>query len=217
MFLRALVILMLAVVPTAASQAGKPKDYDGADAGYLVYAVGVVRLPAAFEFPYGRVATSDGGPVDDWKGLIEPKLGGAFYLKVKNPDFDKEETGHVVVRRLPPGRYQVRSFRFFGQIPGIASYSWKPTQSFALPFDIRSGEATYIGSFSRAMATAAMRPDIGGGPYFVIANRAQRDLPIAMSRLPSMMKITQQVTDVRQFGLRSLEPDILREPALTAP
>ena len=211
MFRKLLIAVLCALFLLPAAGHAKDKDYEGVDAGYLVYAVGIVRLPASFEFPYRRLATPEGQPANDWKCMIAPKLGGAIYLKVKNPDFEGVETGQLVVRRLPPGSYEVQEFRFFGQIPGLASYKWSPDKPFALPFEIRAGEATYIGSFMRAMATATVRPDIGGGTYFIVADRSARDLPIAGSRLPAGLKVTSEVTDVGQFGLHSLVTDVLPE------
>src|SRR5436190_15999142 len=96
----AAVLLGWLVLPAASS--AKSREYEGADAGYLVYSVGTVRIGMHFDFSYRRLSTLEGAPTQDWRGKIEPKLGGAIYLKVKDPDFAGEESGHVVVTRLPP-------------------------------------------------------------------------------------------------------------------
>lgn len=189
----------------------KGKAYTGADAGCVIYAVGTIDgFGMRFGFPYRRIAMPDGTPTKDWAGEIRPKVGGAIYLKIKDPDFTGKETGHVVVRCLPPGMYEIDKFQFFGSIPGLASYRWKPAKPFSMPFSIKSGEATYIGSFMRGLPLPGMvqeDPQMRGG-IFVVANRSNRDIEIANGKIPSGMKVVQQVTDVSQFGIRPLMADL---------
>ena len=204
-------VLALAVLAFAmpATAGGKSKEYAGADAGYLVHSAGTVSIGMHFDFSYRRVATVDGAAVADWKGKIQPRLGGAIYLKVKNPDFTGKETGHVVVTRLPPGNYEVHSFGFAGST-ALGSVHWSPSKPFSLPFTIRPGEATYIGSFMRSPSLGtSLQPKLGAAGFFVVADRSDRDLPIARTRLPAEAALTQQVTDVSQFGslaLRTAQP-----------
>ena len=206
--IRAWLLALLALTFSAPALAAD-KDYDGADAGYLVYAVGTVRIGMHFDFAYRRLATADGRPADDWKGKIRPRLGGAIYLKVKNPDFTGDETGHVVIRRLPPGDYAVENFFFAGSSPTGGGIHWRPATPFALPFKIRSGEATYIGSFMRSPSLGtSLQPVLGAAGFFIVADRSQRDLPIATSRLPSGVKLTGQVTDVTAFNSAALRKDL---------
>jgi hypothetical protein len=197
-----LMALLAALVALPAAAIAKDKDYAGQDAGYLVYSVGNVRgVGLDFSFSYGRTPTLDGAPATDWKGKIEPRLGGAIYLKIKNPDFVGEESGHVIVRRLPPGRYVVNGFYFGGFVPGVGSFAWSPSRPFALPFVIRSGEATYIGSFMRSVSLGTpLQPILGASGFFVVADRSDRDLPLARSRLPADTRIAVEVTDVSAFG-----------------
>lgn len=184
---------------------GRDKDYAGADAGYLVYAVGTVRIGMDFDFSYRQTAGADGRPGEGWKGKIEPRLGGAIYLKIKKPDFTGEETGHVIVRRLPPGRYQVDRFFFAGSNLAGTSYSWSSAVPFTLPFTIRPGEATYIGSFMRAPSLGTpLQPVLGAAGFFVVADRADRDLPIARGKLPPGTRIAGEVGDVSKFGSEAL-------------
>jgi len=194
----------------ATSSSAKPREYDGPDGGYLVYSVGTVRIGMHFDFSYRRVSTPDGAAVQDWQGKIQPKLGGAIYLKVKDPDFTGEESGHVIVARLPPGQYRVDNFAFGGFAPGRGSVRWSPAKPFALPFIIRSGAATYIGSFMRAPSLGTpLQSKLGAAGYFLIADRSNRDLPIARTRLPAGTPVTAEVTDVSQFGsevLRRSQP-----------
>ena len=201
----AFLALMIAAPVTARAD----KDYDGADGGYVVYAVGNVSTGMNFDFSYHRLATPDGQPVDDAKGKMEPRLGGAIYLKIKNPDFTGEESGHVVIRRIPPGHYQVDRFFFAGWNPAGGSVRWSPARPFALPFDIRPGEATYIGSFMRAPSLGTpLQPVLGAAGFFLVADRSQRDLAIATARLTPGTKITSAVTDVSAFGSAALRTSL---------
>jgi hypothetical protein len=163
-----------------------------------------------FSFPYRRVNLSDGSSVDDWKGVIEPKLGGMWVLKIKNPDFSGRQTGHVVIRRLPPGSYVIENFAFGGQIPGIASYDWSSAKPFKIGFTIARGQATYIGSFIRAPSLGtSLQPQLGAAGFFIVSDQSDRDLPIAQNKNPQLPAVSIQVADVDAFGsaaLRGREP-----------
>lgn len=195
------------VWPVQASAKAQAKDYAGADGGWLVYAVGSIKFGLDFSFSYAPLAGTAAAADKAWEGRIEPRLGGAIYLKVKNPDFQGDESGHVVVRRLPPGRYSVTRFDFAGGIGGTAYY-WSPAKPFALPFEIRPGEATYIGSFMRAASLGTpLRAKLGAAGVFVVADRSARDLPLAAARLPAGTRITAEVTDVTAFGSEALRTE----------
>lgn len=192
-------------LPAAASASEKPAEYRGADAGCLIYSVGTRSIGMRFKFRYARAdgASPNGG--GRWAGTIEPRVGGAILLKIRNPDFTGEESGHVIVRCLPPGRYAVGGFEFSGSIPGVGSTQWSPARPIVMPFTIRSGEATYIGTFIRAPSLGTpLQPVLGAAGYFLVADRRKRDLPIARARLPSGMAVTNEVTDVSTFGLAAL-------------
>lgn len=204
------ITFLATLISVPALAASKNQEYREADAGCLVYSVGTIKIGMNFTFPYNRTATLNNQSVKDWNGKIEPKVGGAFYLKIKNPDFTGTETGHVVIRCLPPGQYEVGSFSFSGFVPGIGGYNWSPAKPFSLPFNIKSGQATYIGSFMRAPSLGtSLQPTLGAAGFFVVTDRSERDLPIATGRIPAGMKVTTEVTDVSVFNspaLRVNEP-----------
>jgi hypothetical protein len=208
--IRTLLVALLALIATPALAAKAPAPYAGEDGGYVAYAVGTITLGMHFDFPYGRVALPDGTAVNDWRGLIEPKLGGAIYLKIKNPDFEGRETGQIVVRRLPPGDYLIDNFAFYGSSPTGAAYDWSSAKPFAIRFTIRPGKATYIGSFMRAPSLGtSLQPTLGAAGFFVVADRSARDLPLIGPKLPTGCEVVTQVTDVDAVGsaaLRSAEP-----------
>ena len=207
-----LCVAACAANPNARKGPAADTPYEAADAGYLVYAVGTVRgFGMRFSFPYTRVETPDGESIEDWRGRIRPHVGGAIYLTVQQPDFEGFETGHVVTRPLPAGKFAITDFEFFGS--GIAgSYEWNSAVPFTMEFDIQPGRATYIGSFMRSLTPDGYQQALGAAGYFLVSNRASRDVPIAISRLPDSVSVVEQVTDVDQFDsivLRSkaLEPE----------
>lgn len=207
-----LFVLALAVAACASgprTPGGDERAYMGEDAGYLVYSVGTVRgFGMRFAFPYEPVDAAAGA----WGGAIKPTVGGAIYLKILDPDFEGFETGHVVVRALPPGQYEIRNLEFYGSGIG-GSYQWSAAEPFLIPFTVEPGQATYIGSYMRSLSPEGYRERLGAAGYFLVADRSGRDLPIARARLPEGVSVETQFTDVEQFGnlaLRSqpLEPMI---------
>ena len=208
--LASLCIAALALMSPATARKA-PASYSGNDGGFLVYSVGTIEIGMRFDFPYRRVALPDGTPAQDWQGTIEPTVGGAWTLKIRNPDFVGRETGHVVVRRLPPGQYLIDQFAFAGGGMGMGTIDWSSAVPFAIRFTIERGTATYIGSFMRAPSLGtSLERELGAAGYFVVADRGARDLSIARSKTPALSAMKTEVTDVTQFGsgaLRRSEPE----------
>jgi hypothetical protein len=209
-FLRVLIAAILLFANTPSFAKNRKADYSGADAGYLIYSVGTIRIGMDFTFPYRRTSQSDGIKVGEWDGRIEPSLGGMWVLKIKNPDFSGLETGHVIIRRLPPGQYAIEDFHFGGSMPGVATYSWSSAKPFVIPFSITPNQATYIGSYMRSPSFGTpLQPQLGAAGFFVISDQAARDLPIARRKVPQLEVVNSQVTNVDSFGnpaLRNQSP-----------
>lgn len=208
---RALVISLLGLAAViSAPAAAKDKEYEGPEGGYLVYSVGAIEGAGLGFLFYYRPTAVTGKPDRRWKGEIEPRLGGAIHLKVKNPEFTGSEVGEVVVRRLPPGSYEVHNFYFGGSNLAGTTYDWSSAVPFSLPFTIRPGEATYIGTFMRGQSAGTpLQPVLGFAGFFLLADRSDRDVPIARAKLPSGTKFVVEVTDVSAFGnemLRTSRP-----------
>lgn len=210
-FLQILLAALITFHVSSAEARTSENDYAEQDGGYLVYSVGTIRIGMDFAFPYSRTALLDGSPVDDWKGVIEPKLGGMWTLKIKKPDFDGRESGHVIIRRLPPGQYAITNFAFGGQVPGIGSFDWSAVKPFEIPFSIKSGQATYIGSYMRSPSFGmSLQTLLGTAGFFVVSDRSVRDLPIALRKNAALPVAKIEVINVDTIGnpaLRSREPD----------
>jgi len=210
--------LFILLFAASASAGRQPQEYNGEDGGYLVYSVGSIAFGMNYTFFYKYDDPNQANPRSQsrsqsnslWNGHISPKTGGAIYLRIKNPDFEGRESGHVVARRLPPGNYSIESFYFGGGLPGVGYYDWSSAVPFKIEFTIEPGKATYIGSFMRAASLGtSLEPQLGAAGFFVIANRAERDLPIAPRKYPNLPEVLVKVTDVSQFGsaaLRNSEP-----------
>lgn len=183
-------------------------NYDGADGGYLIYSTGMTGAAGApFFFRYGRTLSPDGHVASDWKGRIFPRYKlFARFNTMENPDFAGEETGQINVRRLPPGHYEVSDFSFAGSIPSVVIYTYSTGIPFSIPFDVRSGEATYIGTFMRLPSLkTSLQPILGAAGFFVIADRSERDLPIAKGKLPTGIKIPPKLRTYRNSAARRFE------------
>jgi hypothetical protein len=175
-------------------------EYPSPDAGVLIYSVGSLDIAMNFDFQYKRVRLSSGEPASDWRGTIECKCVGFVRARMKNADYTGRETGKVIVRRLPPGHYEIYDFGFAGTMGPMSVHSSSKTK-FVIPFEIKSGQATYIGSFVRAPSLGtSMQRVVGAAGYFIISDQSERDLAIARARQTDLPPVTNSVFDVSILG-----------------
>lgn len=169
-------------------------EYKGADAGYLVYSMGSLKIPINSTFYYRRI-----GSRSKDRGVMEYNAVGFFTDK---PDYEGHETGKVTVRRLEPGNYEVYQLGFAGTLIGTATtYTWSSKTEFSMPFNIKPGGATYIGNFVRAPSLGtSLEPALGAKGFFVISDKHDRDLPIAQKSHPELPAVEVSVTDVSSWG-----------------
>lgn len=203
--------LVLGVLTLAAALAVGPgaraADYNGPDGGYLVYSVGSIAIPMNFAFRYRGLAPAPGSS-RAWTGMIGCGCVGAFGAR-SDFDFTGRESGKVKIERLPPGDYEIHDFGFGGSL-GSSVTGFSSGRPFVIPFTIRAGQATYIGSFARAPSLGtSLQPVLGAAGFFVVSDRGERDLAIARQRRPDLPVVTMAVADVSALGhpaLRSSEP-----------
>jgi hypothetical protein len=203
-------ILLLAFLLVPLQQAGAgDRDYDGPDGGFLIYSAGSIRGPINFAFRYKRIRGPAGGAASDWGGTIGCGCVGFIRAQAGGADYQGRETGRVHVRRLPPGDYEVFNFGFSGSL-GTSVVTTSSARPFSIPFTIRPGGAVYIGSFARTPSLGTpLQRELGAMGFFVIANRAERDLAIARRQRPELPEPVIAFTDVSGWGnamLRSDEP-----------
>lgn len=179
-------------------------EYAGEDAGVLIFSVGNVAIPTNFTFSYKRIGTPEGVRVSDNRGSIECRCVGFFSARMSNVDYEGRERGKVIIRRLPPGQYEIYDFGFGGSI-GMATTYWSSSTPFAIPFTITPGQATYIGNFARAPSLGtSLQPALGAAGFFVISDQSERDLAIARQKDPNLPEVTVSVADVSAFGHQAL-------------
>jgi hypothetical protein len=175
-------------------------DYPGADGGYLVYSIGTIKIPMSYTVAYRQVSAPGGALKKPWRGSMACRCVGFIRAQMPDADFTGRETGKVVVTKLPPGKYEIYDYGFGGAV-GMTTYSWSSGKKFSIPFEIRPGEATYIGSFARAPSLGtSLEPTLGAGGFFVISDRSERDLPLARKRFPALPEVREEVTDVSTLG-----------------
>jgi hypothetical protein len=196
-------VLLCSLIVTMPVLAATFLDYRGPDAGVLIYSSGSIELPMNVTFHFKRVALPDGQKASDWQGSIGCRCVGFVRAQISDADYTGHETGKVVARNLPPGRYEIYNFLISGY-NGVSTVNTTSRKKFAIPFEIKAGEATYIGNFARANVAT------GKGPisYYVITDKSERDLPIAKARRADLPPIRNEVFDVTKLehpALRTTE------------
>jgi hypothetical protein len=171
-------------------------NYDGADAGYLIMSLAAAHSHIAYNsytIRFRKTDRSVAGGV--WWG--QHNISDQRKLDIK----DRNETGIIDVRRLPPGDYEIFNYNIYFNSPYVQN-SWWSKQDFAIPFTIASGKATYVGEF---MAVAVTGKNILGisvpdGAYFVLSDKSSRDVSIARQKELRLGDVTNAVADPNAIG-----------------
>jgi hypothetical protein len=160
--------------------------YSGADAGYLIMSLAArkgIRFNG-YSILFRKADRSADGAV--WWGQDSP------YDQRKLDINDSNETGVVDVRRLPPGDYEIFNYDI-DWVGGLGRRNWKSKQDFSIPFTIKSGQATYVGEFMAApVEQHGLLPSMPADDelYFVLANKADRDIAIAKQKEASINEVS---------------------------
>lgn len=114
--------------------------------------------------------------------------------------------GEVIVKDLAPGDWEIYWFRLETHGYPIR-VRWTPRQEFSIPFKIRPGRATYIGSYQPVghMYKNMLGIMSVGGGSFVVSDQSARDIPIAKTIRPDLGPVDVDVFDV----------DMLHNPLLS--
>ena len=202
------VALACAFVLSLSASGATVLDYNGADAGVLVYSSGTIEIPMNVTFNFRRIALPTGEKVKDWEGAIGCRCVG-FRGAISDADYTGRETGRVITRNLPPGRYEIYNFMFSGAYRTTSS-----AKRFSIPFEIKAGEATYIGNFARAASLGTvLQPALGANGYYIISDKSDRDLPIAQARNKNLPPVRKEVIDVAELdhpAIRATEAEKLQ-------
>lgn len=187
-------------------------EYHGADAGYLVIAMGQMPDTSFMDYLYEyRPLNHTGGDRDVgyYPGNMSVK---------RAPDFTNiEGSGVVEVVKLQPGNYEFYNIVMINE-NGMSQETFKFAKDFSIPFTIKSGEAVYAGHFlakevrSRNIFSAL----VPAGAQFVISDQAPADIKIARTPrdelviLPNSAAVTDSTPKVHQLN----NPLFLPDPAV---
>lgn len=197
------VIVLAAAILLSGCVANPMGRYNGADVGYLVASIGEATGTDYFadSLLYREVGK---GKDTRANGIQFPGIGITHTYKW--PD----GIGDVSVLKLPPGKYEIYRVVALEDASRPEAYSapnknfpmplevlrgcfgalcqivYQTTPDFSIPFIIKPGEITYIGSY-QAVTLATYENFMGitrstGGIYFVLRDERERDIRIAAER-----------------------------------
>jgi hypothetical protein len=185
---------ILGIAAAGASWSKELKDYSGDDAGFMVIAMGsgtsIESRAVSYTLNFRRKGSPEIGTIS-----FTPHRPALPFLGTKR-DFDEpNETGFVDVRKLAPGDYEI--YRISAAMYGAIQWRWQPDDEFSIPFTISPGVATYLGDFRGVSTSSRSAWSLGAplptGAYFVVSNRADRDLPIARRKAPKLDQVNRAV------------------------
>ena len=188
--MKKLLALLGVVVSLAGCGAPGAANYKGADAGTLVLSIGYTEPSTDYYNMYYRTVAAP-----TRLGAVSIHTSSDIFRVI---DYTGADTGSVVADRLAPGTYE-----FFKVVAsGQDGTSHTSTNDFSLPFVIKPGETTYLGSFTGMLITEKKRDwllfqdyDAPAGVYFVVSDQHERDLAIARKREPNLPAVTVSVPE----------------------
>jgi hypothetical protein len=183
------------------------------DARFLARVIGLLTgivllafgTPATAETSTGTLIVTLNAPVTE-DGAVSDRYR-AYFIRAKRVD-GSEETQILYEQSLiikSPNDFAASGGKGTVFTKDISAGDWvvylvqveqhtihlRPTKEFAIPFTLRAGRATYIGSF-----TPVVNSNGDDGPRFVVTDQSARDLPIARAHKPDLGPVDVSVFDV---------------------
>lgn len=123
-------------------------------------------------------------PVSDDKKIVK-KNDGKIMIKARNKenkraftgDFAKGQTYLFVIERAP-GNYKFNQHTVLNRIGSMGQVSF--SKEYAIPFEIKKGEITYLGELSYNDRSEP------GSPRMIVYNRYERDLEELQKKYPNI-------------------------------
>jgi hypothetical protein len=159
--------------------------YDGPDAGVLVMSIGY-REPKTdfYDIFYSGPETPN--------GLISIHARADLFRRI---DFRGQDTGTVVTVHLKPGDYGIYKIEA-SEYEGVRDTS---ARRFWVPFTIRNGQTTYIGSYIGVLIPGTEERIFAGpapiGVYFLVSDKHDRDIDVASKREHNLPPVTLAVPE----------------------
>jgi hypothetical protein len=186
--MKKLLALLCAAMALAGCGTPDASNYKGADAGTLVLSIGYTEPSTDYYNIYYRTVAAPAR-----YGAVSIHTSSDIFRVI---DYTGADTGSVVTDRLAPGSYEF--FRVVASGQDGTSHTSK--NDFSLPFVIKPGETTYVGSYTAMLVTEKKRDwllfrdyDAPGGVYFVVSDQHERDLEMARKREPNLPAVTVSV------------------------
>lgn len=203
---RFLVSFCAAFLVGCASTTQMPSDYEGADAGKVILGLGAMNGGAAYSSYDLRFRRIDGAQTES-VGRFTFLPNNVF--SSKKPDYqNSQETGVVLVKSLPAGKYEIFNFNIFLNM-GMTQTNFSSKEPFSIPFTVKAGQVTYLGNYQANKLTAknTFGMEIPSGAAFAISQRLMTELGIARasdSKIPATAEdSTPNVSNIKsQFFIR---------------
>ena len=176
---RCLVSLCVAFLAGCASTSQIPSNYAGADAGKVVLGLGAMNAGAAYSSYDLRFRRVDGAQTDTATNNFSYLSNNVF--SSKKPDYqDAKETGVVIVKSLPAGKYEIINFNIFLNM-GMTSSNFSSRAPFSIPFTVKAGQVTYLGNYQANKTTGknTFGMEVPTGAVFAISQRQTAEVAIA--------------------------------------
>jgi len=111
--------------------------------------------------------------------------------------------GFVTVKELPPGNYEIYSYVVKWREGKFKDKAVASAEPFTVPFTIAAGKTTYLGNFGAVGFKQENQwgYSVPAGAYFVVSDKADRDLEIARRKMPEIGPVTKQVPDPEKLAI----------------
>lgn len=148
---------------------------------------GIVFITLGYAKTVERKISPFGSYSINFTGIDNKSIEQSFYAipdnmfndsraKISTMNAEVEVTGI----ELKPGKYEVQSYGAYTDA-GAWKRSMKSSRSFKLPFEVKKGEITYLGSF--------LLIDLGGASIYAVTNEFERDFQKLLSLRPELGKL----------------------------
>ncbi len=135
-------------------------------------------------------------PKGDFASASDSK-SGLMSLFQRLDEISYGDKGVVLVKDLPPGKYEIFDVDNFYNTGYVQKNFWLKSPV-SIPFEIKPGAATYIGEFKAfpVFGNNVFGLPIPAGVRFVVSDQSARDLPIARQKNPNVGEVQIAIPDV---------------------
>jgi hypothetical protein len=192
-------IFLLGISGNAGAATEDKKDrYEGPDAGYAVLSILVVGEAWQGNLYQLMIRKAD----QSMATLVTHYYKNMFVSTNDMKDIGLH--GHLSVKKLAPGDYEVFSYRVsWPSSQYLAGGEVYPTEPFSIPFKVEAGKTTYVGCFGAVQLYGKnfMGLKLPAGARFIVTDQSERDIPIARTKEPELGPVVLQVPDIDALNI----------------